>query len=158
MRSFSALLISFVLLLSLSTAIFASGFQLTQIGSLSTTGYQYAEWWYASANPALSGTTEPNATVEVAVDGTPQTVTADASGNWSASITAAEGDHSIILTSNASIYSFTLHISATMPEGMGAPTNPTQPVAGSIYPTLAILILGIASLGYGLKLAYSHSS
>jgi hypothetical protein len=155
MKLLPALVLSFALVLSCQTPLFASGFQLQSIGTLDTTGYQYGEWWYSSPNPTLSGTTEPQATIEVTVDGVSQTITADSSGNWSAPTTMSEGDHTVSLSSSTGNYTFTVHIAQSMPAGVGTPSAMTQPVAGNASLTLAILFLGLLSIAGGFKLAQS---
>lgn len=146
------------LMIALSVSVHAAGFQLESIGSLDTTGYQYPEWWYSGDNPTLSGTASPNATITVTINDTPQTVTADANGTWSAPTTLTTGDHTIILTSDSGNYTFTLHIGSAMPEGVGTPSAMTQPVAGNLEVTLAIFAIGTILLASGLKLAHKKSA
>jgi hypothetical protein len=150
----------FLITFLISTApTFASGFVLQNIGSLDTGGNQYGEWWYQSQNPTLSGITAPSATVEVSVNGTVQTVTADASGHWTATTTMPAGDHSVSLNSSGSVISFTLHINQTMPTGISAPAAATQPVAGITTPTLFLILGGISLVALGIfsrKHAHLH--
>lgn len=136
-----AALLSLCLLLISVMPVGAAGFVLNSIGSLQTQGNQYPEWWYQGDNPTLAGTAAPNATVDVNVGGTSQTVTADNSGNWSAATSVTTGDHTVTLTSGGSTITFTLHLDQTMPEGVNAPAAATQPTAGVALPTL-LLVLG----------------
>lgn len=142
-----------VILLLTAAPVLASGFQLTAIGGLDTTGYQYSEWWYNGTNPTLRGITTPSASVSVSVNGEAQTVTADETGAWSAATTMETGDHEVVLTSEGSTIAFTLHLGAEMPAGVGTPSASTQPVAGTTTPTLVLLGLGGLALVAGLKLS-----
>ena len=55
--------------------------------SISDTGISSSDSITTNTTPALAGTTEPNATVAVIVNGVTYNTTADASGNWSISAT-----------------------------------------------------------------------
>jgi len=150
--AFVAAVAIFTLLIS---QVVASGFQLTSIGSVDTTGLQYSEWWYQSPNPTLSGVTSSGGTVEVSVNGSVATVTADGNGEWTTTTSTPEGDHTITLTSNGSVITFTLHIGQTMPDNIATASgtgSSTQPVAGNATPTMLLVMSGIAALVFGLKL------
>lgn len=136
------------------TTASASGFVLTHIGNLDTGGRQYPEWWYQGNNPTLAGTAAPSAAVDVTVDSSSQSVTADASGNWSAATAITTGDHSLSLVSGGSTIAFTLHLNQTMPANVGTPSAATQPVAGSLTPTLVIFLSGLTAATLGLL--YKH--
>ena len=156
------LLLVFLVFLLLITPSFvsAAGFQLTHIGSLDVTGTSSSQWWYTTANPTLTGTTSASTSVDVTIDSTPQTVTADSSGNWTFASTAlAAGDHTVSLVSNGSTIAFTLHIGA-VPTGIAAPQTNSVPVAGSTLPTALLLLGGLGVILSGailLKLVLHHA-
>jgi hypothetical protein len=147
------ILVAISLLLAITPA-FAAGFQLDAIGSLSTGGQLYSQWWYQGENPIITGKTAANETVEVSVNDQSQTITASDTGTWSFTpTTLTTGSHQVSLTSLGSTISFTLHINQDMPAGSGAPATPEQPIAGNLSLTLGVLTLGAILLLTGLKLA-----
>lgn len=135
----------------LPNKVLAGTFQLKSIGNLETNGANYNRWWYSVGNPTLSGTTLSGAAVSITVDSQTKTVNADSSGNWNHTLSLAEGDHFISLSSSGSTIVFTLTISTDIPANVGAPASSQTPVAGIIEPTIAIGLLGIVLLTFGVR-------
>lgn len=136
------LLITTLLLLSYSP-IFASGFQLKNIGSLDTKGMAYTEWWYSTENPPLYGTTTVGDTVTITIDDVSNSANVDASGNWSYNpTTLTTGDHTVAITGGAGSQTFTLHIGSSIPANVSAPTESNMPVAGIIDNTIGLWLIG----------------
>lgn len=126
-------------------SVFASGFQLKAIGALDVTGAVSQEWWYSAVNPRLSGITPVGSAVTVKIDGTDNSATVDAAGNWSYSPAAlTNGDHTVVISSTAGSQTFTLHI-GSVPATVTAPKTSSTPVVGTREVTLA-LWLGAAVL------------
>ena len=125
----------------------ASGFYIQTIGSMDVQGSAYPQYWYSTPNPTITGMAPASSTITVTVDGASTTTTSDASGVWSHAVTAAEGDHSVTLATDASnSYSFTLTI-GEMTEGTGGSiTAPDTPAAGVGTPTIVLLALGAFAL------------
>jgi Big-like domain-containing protein len=139
------------LFLLIASPALASGFQLQYIGGLDTQGATYSEWWYSTENPSLSGITTAGDSVSVTIDGTANSATVDASGNWSYSpSTLTAGDHTVAITGSAGSLSFTLHIGSTIPANVTAPSASDMPVAGIIDSTLALWLVGGLLLTLGL--------
>ena len=123
-------------------SLFAAGFQLKTVGSLDVEGVTYTQLWYSSGNVTFTGTALENAQVTATIDGTSETVTADASGNWSYTTSLADGDHQVSFTSNESTLAFTLTIGA-VPEDVGSLPAAETPTVGLISPTIILLFAGI---------------
>jgi hypothetical protein len=125
----------------------ASGFYIQTIGSMDVQGSAYPQYWYSTPNPTITGMAPASSTITVTVDGVQGTTTADATGLWSYAVTAAEGDHSVDLATDAATsYSFTLTI-GEMTEGTGGSiTAPDTPAAGVGAPTIILLTLGAFAL------------
>lgn len=102
-----------------------------------------------TTTPTLSGTSEPNSTVEISVDGTVvDTVIADGQGNWSIpSAPLAEGVHTVnVLSTDAAGNSG--DTSSTFTVDVTAPTvSVTAPVNGAALSTLTPVISGTAEPG-----------
>ena len=147
MRILSCLTALFLLLL-LPLTVSAGGFYLTKIGAMDVEGTAYPKYWYSGNNISFIGVAPANAVVSVNVDGTAATATADATGNWSYATTLEDGEHAIVLSTEAvSPYSFTLAINQDMPEGIGGGADPTDmPVAGVGSFTLILFTLGVLPL------------
>jgi|APSaa5957512622_1039677.scaffolds.fasta_scaffold40390_2 hypothetical protein len=129
--------------LTLTSPVFASGFQLKNIGGLDTKGMAYTEWWYSTENPSLSGITSVGDSVSVTIDGTASSATVDASGNWSYNpTTLTAGDHTVSITGGAGSTSFTLHVGSSIPSNVSAPTDSDMPVAGIIDNTIGLWLIG----------------
>lgn len=145
-----AIFLSLLILFFFSSSIFAAGFQLKTIGALNVEGATLTQLWYSSENVTFTGTALENASVTATIDGTSETVTADASGNWSYTASLSEGDHQVSFVSDGSSISFTLTIGEPPADIGSLPTTATP--AGTIEPTIAILFLGIASIASGVLL------
>lgn len=105
--------------------LLAASLSLTQIGSLSTGGAMYSEWWYTETNPSLTGMAEAGASVAIDIDGTVTNVTADSSGTWTTTTTMDASDHAVKLTSGSETYSFTLHAGQDFPGDTTTSTTTT---------------------------------
>ena len=150
-----SLFVAFFLLVSVNLSLAAS-LSLTQIGTLSTGGKTYSEWWYTGTNPTLAGTAGAGSTVSIDINGTTETVTADSSGNWSyPTSTLSSGDHLIAISASGEVYSFTLHAGQDFP-GVGAVTGEkggvqsTVPESGSNQLISFALFTGFAAFGFYL--------
>lgn len=128
--------------------LFAAGFQLKTVGTLNVEGVTLTQLWYSNGNVTFTGTALENASVTTTIDGTSETVTADASGNWSYSTSLSEGDHQVSFTSDESSTSFTLTIGESSADIGSLPTTATP--AGTVEPTIAILFLGTALIASGI--------
>lgn len=136
------LLAVFFFLLS-SPPLFASGFQLKQIGGLSTEGRPYDHWWYSNGNINFKGEGVAGSQVEATIDGTTETISVDEANQWSYSpAPLADGDHQVSFASQGSTIAFTLTIGGEMPAGVGAPSEATTPVVGNFGPTQNLLLVG----------------
>jgi len=134
-------LLTFFLCLFFSPSVLAAGFQLKSVGGLNTEGATLSHLWYSNSSVTFTGTALGNATVTATIDGTTNTATADASGNWSYSTTLAEGDHQISFSSDGSTISFTLTIGQP-PADIGSLPTATTPTAGNATPTIIFLSSG----------------
>ena len=124
----------------------ASGFYIQTIGSMDVQGSAYPQYWYSTPNPTIAGMAPADSTITVTVDGVSGTTISDASGSWSYAVTAAEGDHSVTLATDAATsYSFTLTIGEMTGEG-GSISAPDTPAAGVGTPTIVLLTLGAFAL------------
>jgi len=133
----------------------ASGFNLKSIGEVDTSGKQISQWWYSGSNPIFRGEASPGAVVEIDIDGEKNSVTADESGSWSYNApTLADGDHSVLLSSNESSISFTLTIGVENVnwEAVGSDSGEALPTAGIIWPGLVALLTGIGGMVGGGKM------
>jgi len=123
--------------------LFASGFQLKNIGGLSTAGKLYDHWWYANGNITFTGEGVAGSQVEATIDGATETVSVSEAGQWSYTpAPLADGDHQVSFTSQGSTVAFTLTIGGEIPAGVGAPAEATTPVVGNFAPTQILLISG----------------
>ena len=147
-----SLLLVLVLLFTSRSVALAAGFSLTYIGALTTNGASYNHWWYTVASPTLKGTAVPSTAVVVTIDSTSTTVTSDASGNWTAPTTMANGDHQVSLVSEGSTISFTLTIGSTMPGNSATPSGNTAPATGSGTQTMLMALGSIIVVASGLYL------
>lgn len=130
----------------LPVSVSASGFYIETIGSLDIQGSAYPQYWYTGANPTITGKAPANASITATIDGTSQTVTADAAGDWSVATSVSEGDHSVTLaTESITPYTFTLTI-GTVADGVGSITAPDTPPAGVGTPTIALIIIAFSML------------
>jgi hypothetical protein len=133
--------------------IWAGGFNLKQIGEVSTDGKQINQWWYSGSTPVFRGEAQPNAEVTISIDGNSQIINADSSGNFDYQIPAAlsGGDHQIQLNSDGSTISFTLTTGADNVnwEAVDKGSGDALPAAGWPLPTFMLLIpgLGLPILG-----------
>lgn len=139
-------LFCFLVIFCLSTRLaLAGGFNLKSIGSVSTGGQQISHWWYTGLNPVFIGEAIAGSEVNISVDGTNASTTADGSGNWTYNAgTLTGGDHKIILTSGGSTISFTLTLGAENVDydAVNKGNVETLPAAGTYFPTLILLSAG----------------
>lgn len=138
------LIITVLFCLSVKVAL-AGGFNLKSIGSVTTSGQQISHWWYTGLNPVLTGDAVAGSTVTISIDGTENSVTADAAGAWTYNPgTLTAGDHAIILTNNGVIINFTLTLGAENVDyaAIGSGSGETLPAAGVALPTMILLSSG----------------
>jgi len=109
--------------------ILAVGFELTDIGASSTAGQSFSQWTYYGFNPEFKGTATPGEEVGIQVDGTAETATALATGEWTWQPTnlGTLGSYEIVLSSAGETQSFTLIIaeSTSYSSGTSATTSTT---------------------------------
>ena len=140
------MILSILFLFFLPLSISASGFYIETIGSLDVQGSAYPQYWYTGTNPTITGKAPANASITATIDGTTQTVAADAAGTWSVVTSISEGDHTITLsTESITPYTFTLTIGAA-PDGVGGITAPDTPPAGVGGPTIALITVAFSML------------
>lgn len=148
--------ITFVFLLASIEPV--SALELQSIGSSAVTNQNLTQWWYTAENPRLVGTAAANSSVTITIDSVANTVTADASGNWSYQpSTLTTGDHTVTITGDGETRNFTIHIGSTAPtpstETKGASGSAqTLPQSGSVTTTLAMIGSGVVLMIAGLKL------
>lgn len=130
-----------ILFLFFPQPLYSAGFQLKTVGALNVEGATYTQLWYSNGSITFTGIALENAEVTATIDGASETVTADASGNWSYTASLADGDHQISFTSNESTISFILTI-GEVPETVGSLPTAETPTVGIISPTLGLLLLG----------------
>lgn len=150
------ILLSFLILSLLPSSLYAAGFQLKTVGALNVEGVTYTQLWYSNGNVTFTGIALENAEITATIDGTSETITADASGNWSYTASLADGDHQISFASNESTVSFTLTI-GEVPANVGALPTAETPTVGIISPTLGLLLFGmffLLSAFYFLKRSF----
>lgn len=151
-KSLLSLLIVLCFLFSLPNPIQA--LTLDSIGTSSTTGSTFSEWWYTGQNPTLTGTAIAGSSVSIDIDGTPESVTADSTGAWTYNPTQlTTGDHSLTITGDDQTMAFTLHIGQSVPSStISTPSAETLPQTGSLTQTFTLLMVGIGVIFLGYKL------
>ena len=145
----------FILSLTLSTFLFSLSSVLAGSGLVSTIGgatfiQGATHFWVTSAKPAFSGITTAGTSVTGTVGSQSISATADASGNWSWTPAAdLTGDNTVSIASGSQSASFTLTI-GSLPENIATAGAGGLAPAGSILPTVAILVFGISLTTFGL--------
>ncbi|OGD84044.1 hypothetical protein A2165_01860 [Candidatus Curtissbacteria bacterium RBG_13_40_7] len=138
----------FVLFFSLRLVLAGSGLVSSIGGATFIQGATH--FWVTSARPTFSGIITAGAAVSGTVGSQAVSATADASGNWSwTPVADLAGDNTVALTSGSSTASFTLTIGA-LPDSIATSSAGSLSPAGSIFPTVAILGLGIFATTFGL--------
>jgi hypothetical protein len=151
----SVVTVLFSLLLAAAPAFAVT---LDTIGSSATSsGNPGSDWYYTADNPTFSGTTIASSTVNITIDATQYSTTANSSGNWTyLPTTLTTGDHSVTIADSQNSLSFTIHIGQSAPTGTSSgsisTSSGTLPVAGSLTQTLLMLTGGAVILAAGLKL------
>lgn len=128
---------------------------------MDTGGRQISHWWYSSSKPVFSGEAMPGAAVIFDIDGKALEINADSSGNWNfaAQEPLTDGDHQVTITSDGSTIKFTLttgngNVNWDAVESGGGETLPT---VGTGWPTILLLMVGVAGLGWGGKMILNVS-
>lgn len=132
--------------------VFAASFNVTNIGSLSTEGKNYNDWWYMGSSPTIKGTASENSKVEYNLDGQMGSVTADSQGNWSVPTSFTDkGDYYMAFTSGGQTLDFTLHFgqeyTATAQSSSTTQSTSAVPQTGSTQ--VIALIISSALMGIG---------
>lgn len=137
--------------------VLASGFNLTSIGSVDTSGRQISHWWYSGSTPVLTGEAPSGSTVTISVDGSEGTVVADENNDWTYSPgTLSAGDHNVVITNNGSTISFTLTMGAENVDWEAvnsAAGTSTLPTVGVIFPTILLSSSGVGLVALAKRLA-----
>ena len=139
----SLFVLTVVLSMFVTPILHAANLTLTNIGSLSTDGATYSEWWYTGTSPILQGMAGEGDEVTISIDGSESKVTADSSGNWTYQTSLSAQDYSIVLTSDGESYSFTLHAGQSMSGDATATTQETTQSTSTVPPTGYNQIAGI---------------
>lgn len=143
MRIFHGLLIFILSFFLFASDIIAGGFAITSIGEMDLQGTAYPQYWYTGTNVVIAGTGPVSTTVDLTIDGVSNSLTTDATGNWSHSAALTEGDHTLSLSAaSTASYTFTLTIGEP-PTDVGSISAPATPAAGFGYPTLIMLVSGV---------------
>lgn len=134
----------------------AGGFNLKQIGEVSTDGKQISHWWYSGSQPVLRGEASPGAEITISVDGNSQMINSDSSGffNYQIPTALAPGDHQVELSSQGSTISFTLTtgVDNVNWEAVDRGSGEALPAAGWPIPTVLMTISGIGLPFLGKRL------
>jgi len=165
-KSISSLLLAVLFLLLSVSSVLAATLQLNGIGTSSTEGKTFTEWWYSGENPQFVGDASASAEVTLTVNDAFNTVTADVNGAWVwTPVSLLEGDHTVSITSGTESIDFTLHIStgsATTPTPTATPSGETKGgiggatesgellETGAVEQTIALIGGGMALIGIGM--------
>ena len=146
-----------MLLFGLGKTAWASGFVLTHIGNLSTSGRQINHWWYTGLNPTLRGEAVAGSQVDIGINSETYQVAADESGQWSftSPVELGAGDHVVSLSNSGSTINFTLTLGAESVNWQAIEaggSDESLPAAGVMLPTLLLSGLGGGLLLTGKKL------
>lgn len=137
--------------------VLASGFNLTSIGSVDTSGRQISHWWYSGSTPVLTGEAPSGSTVTISIDGSEGTVVADGNNDWTYSPgTLSAGDHNVVITNNGSTISFTLTMGAENVDWdavNSAAGTSTLPTVGVVFPTVLLSSSGVGLVALAKRLA-----
>lgn len=147
MKYILPLFVFFTLLLSTIGQSFA--LDLQNIGTLSTAGKKYTEWWYTGINPTFSGIAAANSTVKLTVNTTSYDVKSDATGKWTQSTTNPAGDYNVTIVGDGTTYSFKLHLGQSMSEGTTTGSTAPRsnvPNTGSEQVVAVLFSLGVILL------------
>jgi hypothetical protein len=141
--------------------VFASGFNLKSIDGVDTDGKLYSQWYHTSLQPTFSGEAPGDSTVDIKIDDTDYSTTADESGNWTWTPpeALAAGDHSVTLTNNDSLIAFTLTLgeeNINWDEVGSGGDGDTLPTVGIAAPTIILLTAGTAISGHFFKKFLLH--
>ena len=142
-----------LLILTISSHVYAASLQLTKIGTLETNGKTYSQWWYSGTNPTLLGLAANNSQVDITIDSDTTTVYATDGGTWSftpANLTT--GDHTVKIVSNGETISFTLTLGSDVPQNASDSSKLTKlPQTGGLLPIIAVFGVSALLLSVGFK-------
>lgn len=139
----------------LDAKVFAGSFNLKSISGVDTSGKQLSHWWYSGTNIVFKGEAIPGSSVEITIGDKTETVSADATGDWSFSAgNLDEGDHQIALLSEGSKIDFTLTtgVNNVKWETVGSGEGEALPTAGTAWPGMILLTIGVAAILAGGKM------
>lgn len=141
-------LITIIALLLALQNVFAGSGLISKIGG-ATFIQGASQFWVTSTTPTFSGVTSAGAEVAGTVGSETVSATANASGNWSwTPAVALAGDNAVTISSGSQSESFTLTI-GNVPANIASASADTLAPAGSLTPTLALLVGGIVFLIIG---------
>jgi hypothetical protein len=137
MKKFCPAIITLLLVLTLAIplTVFAVTFTLDSIGTLSTEGNRYTEWWYSGENPVLAGTSTAGTEVTVSIDEEASSVTTAEDGTWSYTpTTLVDGTHDVVISTDEDSYAFSLRIGDEETEDTTTTTTETEDTPESTVP------------------------
>jgi hypothetical protein len=150
MRTLFALLL--LTLLFITQPVSADDLILTHIGSMTTQGKKFNQWWYEPQKVTLKGVGSKGANIDITIDGKFNTIhSSTTDGTWVydlGELTVA--DHSIIIGSGTESYSFVLTVGSAAPADMGT-TKGGLPTAGGLLPLVGLLSLAGVLIYVGFR-------
>ena len=155
-RSIEIFLLLVFLSLFTGSSVLAGGFNLQSIGSVDTSGRQISHWWYTGSVATMKGEAAAGETINISIDGTEETTTADGDGNWTYIPAVLEdGDHEVTLTSGGSTISFTLTMGTANVDwdAVNSGDSEALPAAGVLFPTFGLSMMGGVFVFISKKLA-----
>lgn len=168
LRILPLIILTFVLSFALATTVRAATLSVKTIGGMSVGTVVPTSWTHSGANPIITGSASPSATVQISIEDVPYTTAANALGDWSFTPTTitTNGAYEMVVSSGIENLIFTLNItgvgvgggastaSATASTSSGQPTLPTALPSTGSPAVISAVVLGLLSLGAG-AIAYA---
>lgn len=138
----------------------AAAVTLDSIGVSSVGGRRISSWTYQGKNPVFKGTTDPSGSVILTIDGSDNTVTADAAGAWTFAPTslATTGTYPITIVSGTDTLTFTLDLTVSSTSTTAATSTTSGelvlpdelPQTGSFQQTAVLIGSGLGLMLTGI--------